>query len=165
MGNSLYDDGIGTQRGSHADGRRRHVSCALLLTAAVLLNGCGGDRGPERAVVSGAVTYNGQTVPDGAIRFVPAAGSAMPTCGAAIVAGKYEVAAKGGVPVGTHTVQIEGYRRFANAAQSGTAESSPPAKFELQEQYLPKKFNANSTLKITIAPGSGAITKNFDLAD
>jgi hypothetical protein len=150
------------------NGMWRCVSRTLLpllpMTAAVLI-GCGGVREPERVVVSGAVTYNGQPLPEGIIHFVPVAGSGMPTTGVAIVAGKYRADAKGGVPVGTHTLQIEAYRRFVAPAQAGAASPPAPGKFELREQYLPEKFNVRSDLQVTIPSGSRAITKDIALSD
>ena len=135
----------------------------LLAFMAALVGGCGGERGPERVVVSGTVTYQGKPIPDGTIRFAPAAGAAVPTIGATIVAGKYRVDAKGGVPVGTFIVQIEAYRSFADAPQPDTASPAPPKKFEIRDQYIPDKFNANSGLKVVVPSGSNQITKDFDL--
>jgi beta-glucanase (GH16 family) len=135
------------------------LGCALV---AVCLGGCRGDRGPERVVVSGKVTYQGKPLPQGMIRFVPAQTSTGPTAGASIVDGNYSVDSHGGVPVGTHTVQIEGYRKMQTAPPPGRpmAPGGDP-----QEQYLPNKFNMNTGLQITIPSGSGAITKNVDLVD
>ena len=66
----------------------RRISWALI---AVVSGGCGGDRGPERVVVSGTVTHNGKPIPEGVIRFVPAPTCPVPTAGTTIVNGKYAV--------------------------------------------------------------------------
>jgi hypothetical protein len=144
------------------------VSGTLLGLAimALLVAGCRGDRGPERIVVSGKVTYNGKPVGEGEIRFMPVATSAVPMAGADIKDGQYQIGLRGGVPVGTHNVQIEGFRIDTSRLQPGQ-----PAPRSARDrgvpfiQYIPKRFNLNSELKITIEPGSRAITKDFDLKD
>jgi hypothetical protein len=133
----------------------------LAITAAIYC-GCGGDRGPERIVVSGTVTYNGKPLGEGEIRFMPVATAAAPVSGAIIKDGRYRVDLRGGVPVGAHKVQILAYRR-------GDSQSDQRAPQLIKEgrghfiQYIPQRYNLNSELKITIEPGSKAITKDFDL--
>ena len=138
------------------------VFVAGTILAMTCFGGCGTDRGPERTVVSGSVAYNGQPVGNGMIRFVPARGSAMPTALAYIVDGKYQADSRGGVPVGSVSVQIEGYRQLSNdaSADAGSLSQAPQL-----VQYIPEKYNARSKLQITIEPGSGRITKDFELTD
>ena len=143
----------------------RRISWALI---AVVSGGCGADRGPERVVVSGTVTHNGKPVSEGVIRFVPAPTCPVPTAGTTIVNGKYTVDSHGGVPVGTHGVQIEAFRKSTKRLRPEEQLQLPP-NFPTDglrhEQYLPAKYNTNTNLEITIPPGSRAITKNFDLTD
>jgi hypothetical protein len=126
--------------------------------AATVFNGCGAGRGPERVVVSGSVTYKGQPIPDGMVRFLPPPNSSMPISGAIIENGKYRAEGTGGVPVGTCKVEIEGYRLAPN-------EASPMARSVPRVQYLPKRYNSDSQLQITIESGSREITKDFTLTD
>jgi hypothetical protein len=144
------------------DRLRASVAISLVsATAAVFFGGCG-DRGPERVVVSGAVTYNGKPIPAGDIRFVPVGTSGAPMTGAEIKDGKYTADGYGGVPVATH--KIEAYR----ADPTGKTGNAPPpimARGAPRHQYLPKRYNIDSELKITVEPGSKQITKDFDLAD
>jgi hypothetical protein len=126
-----------------------------MLTAATLA-GCGRS-GPERVVVSGAVTYEGKPIAEGRINFMPTGQSAVPMSGAVIHNGRYRVDAKGGVPVGTHTVQIEAY--------GGSPAPGRVLKPGARTQYLPGKFNADSQLEITIQSGTGEVTKDFELTD
>jgi hypothetical protein len=141
--------------------RRIYTCIALFLVGALtvgVLTGCGGDRGPERAVVSGTVSYNGKPVPEGMVRFMPGADSQAPIAGATITDGKYHVDMHGGVPVGSPRVSIEAYRW----------DKSQPSRFSdvgARIQYIPKHFNVDTQLTIEIEPGSRAITKNFDLSD
>ena len=134
-----------------------------LALLAILLGGCGGDRGPQRVVVSGTVNYNGKPIPVGAIHFIPTANNPAPTSGAQIIDGKYEANSHGGVPVGTHRIQIEAYTSQSGAKTAGSA--GPPGADGLIKQYLPGKYNDNTTLEITIPPGSREITKDFDLTN
>lgn len=137
----------------------RVLSLALALTATIVA-GCRRDRGPERVVVSGNVTYNGKPIADGAILFAPT--TALPTAAGVIVDGKYEVDGLGGVPVGTHKVQFEAFR---TDLLPGKAPQRPRFGDTVRLQYLPDKFNATSQVEMTIPPGSGPITKDFDLKD
>jgi len=132
---------------------------------ATFLTGCGKDRGPERVVVSGTVTYNGKPIPEGNIRFMPVATSAVPMAGAEIKDGEYKVDGRGGVPVGTHKIEIEAYRTEPSDPKPG--ETPPPmmARGAPRIQYLPKRYHVDSQLQITIEPGSREITKDFDLTD
>jgi hypothetical protein len=130
-----------------------------ILTIA-LLSGCSRDQGPERVVVTGTVTYNGKLVPEALIRFVPTQTSAVPTAGAVIADGQYRVDIRGGVPVGTHRIQIEAFRKIAPGP--GNSEQLDP---RASKQYLPAKYNVNTQLEINIPSGSREITKNFALTD
>jgi hypothetical protein len=135
------------------------------LVAALLCSGCGGDRGPERVVVSGTVNYNGNPIPEGTIQFMPSGASAAPAAMASIAAGKYAADGKGGVAVGEYTLQIEAYRTRGQATLPAGSPPPPPDKFAPRDQYLPAKFNVNSTLKFMVPSGSRQITKDFDLKD
>ena len=133
------------------------LGCAM---APVFLGGCNSNDGPERVVVSGTVTYNGNLIPEGDIRFMPVATSTMPMAGAAIKDGKYKVDGRGGVPVGTYKIEIEAYR-----VEPGVTNPPIMARGAPRIRYLPKRYNVNSELKITIEPGSGNIVKDFSLTD
>ena len=142
------------------------LAAAVTGALATFPAGCGRDRGPERVLVSGAVTFNGQPVSEGTIRFLPAdAKSTTPMAGAMIRDGQYKIDTRGGVPVGTHKIVIEGFRVNPNAA-------NPDAPVAMQAmmrgvpriQYLPKRYNTDSELQMTIESGSDAIVKNFDLS-
>ncbi len=141
----------------------RHLWSLLCwaLTAA-LLSGCG-DKGLERVVVSGTVTYNGKPLSEGEVRFVPLPTCPVPTAGALIVDGRYSTDARGGVPVGTHKIQIEARTRKPGGSNVPGPMGQRPA-FR-GRQYLPAKYNAHTEFEITIEPGSQAITRDFQLTD
>ena len=131
----------------------------------ILWSGCGADRGPERVVVFGTVTHNGKPISEGTIRFLPVATSAVPMAGTDIRDGKYKVDGRGGVPVGTHTIDIEAFRVDTGALKPGAGVPSAMARGVRRVQYLPKRYNEDSQLQITIEPGSKQINKDFDLTD
>lgn len=141
---------------------KKTVVVVSVLVCCVSL-GCGGSLPdePERVTVSGAVTYDGQPVADGEVRFVPTKGTEAPSSSAMISGGAYKAEFKGGVPVGIHRVEIRGYRPKAG----GAAEETPgvAAGETLKEQYLPAKYNAKSELELTVESGSAPITKDFAL--
>ncbi len=145
----------------------RRISSFLLgcvLAVALLSGGCGRNRGPERVVVSGTVTFKGEPVANGTIRFVPDPSSGMPTAGTVIKDGKYNAERFGGVPVGTHKVQIEAMRAVKLGPPAKPGEPVP-LRSEGFIKYIPKKYNDNTQLEITIEPDSEEIVKNFDLTD
>jgi hypothetical protein len=140
------------------------VRTRLLLMPA-LLGGCGGNQGPERVIVSGTVTFGGKPIPNGKIWFLPDRTSNAPTAVALIADGNFVADSHGGVPVGTHKVQIEAYQTASGRNKPGDAIPPTVGVQGVGPQYLPAKYNSNSQLTMTIQPGSRAITKNFDLTD
>jgi hypothetical protein len=142
--------------------RNMLAGCAM---TAVVVAGCSKDDGPERVVVSGTVTYKGKPIPDGTIRFVPGSASAASATGASIVNGKYTVSGRGGVPVGTYSVQVEAYCNYSETSPPSDAVFQPPKKFELRRQYIPEKFNSASKLQFAVPSGSQPLTGDFNLTD
>lgn len=134
----------------------------LILVIPALLFGCG-DRGPKRVVVSGTATYKGKPIPEGMIRFVPMNASETSVSGASIVDGKYKVDGRGGIPVGTHKIEIEAHHPQQSRRAEGGARSR--ASSFAGNQYIPEKYNVRTQLQIAVDPDSGEIIKNFDLND
>ena len=128
-----------------------------LLLAAVaclaVLAGCGD--GIERVKMSGKVTFEGQPVVDGKIRFMPKQGTEMPLTIEPVKDGQYDTSTSGGVPVGSYRVEIRAYHPDDPIPQGPGA---PP-----RRQLLPKKYNTFSELEITLEPGQKTITKDFEL--
>lgn len=84
---------------------------ALTTTALMLAAGCGGG-GPAQYHVSGEVTFHGEPVPAGVIRFLPdtAQGNQGPAGYAPIEGGRYTTGRAGrGTVGGPHAVVISGY--------------------------------------------------------
>lgn len=119
-----------------------------------LISGCGGD-GLDRAIVAGAVSYRGQPVQDGQIRFIPQEGTPGPVTIAPITSGQYRCDRLGGVPVGMHRVEI---LAFDPNSTSPGGPGQPPRK-----QLLPAKFHQNSQLIANVEAIGGEAMHDFML--
>lgn len=111
---------------------------------ALTVAGCAKQGEWERVELQGEVTYAGQPVQKGQIRFIPADGSRGPITIDPIEGGTYSTQNTGGVPIGTLRVEIAGYdpEEYATAP---TGPGSRPVR-----QLLPEKYNSQSELKITV---------------
>ena len=131
--------------------RNLFLLAAMPLVATLI--GCGD--GIERVPLSGKVSYLGQPVADGQIRFIPAPGTKMPLTVEKIKDGRYETKINGGVPVGTYQVAIRAYH-------PDDPEPTGPGQ-PARRQLLPAKYSSRSELTITLESGEGAKTKDFEL--
>ena len=138
----------------------RTASSLLLLgglTVAAAM-GCGKPAGLDKVVVSGQVTLDGEPISNGEIRFIPTAGTVGPISGGPIKDGVYTAKGKGGVPLGTHQVEIRAYRASAKSqGQAGAGSGEGGA----AEQYLDKRYNDQTTLTATI--GADTEAQDFQL--
>jgi hypothetical protein len=134
---------------------------AVLLFALVAFGaaGCGGAGGPERASVTGKVTFDGEPVDNGTIELVPVEGTAHISAGAAIVNGQYAVAQDRGPMLGKHKVVIRAMRKTGKMVPVGGPAGD--AMVEESEAYIPAKYNTNTELAIDIK--SGENQHDFDL--
>ena len=142
----------------------------LLLFAALAVVGCR-QQGIERAIVYGTISFAGKPMPTGTIHFVPIEGTKTPSAAAQIVDGKYRVDSRGGVPVGTHKIEIEAFRPLAPDSPiaieaARIAKEHPNLDFPpSREQYVPARYNAATELKISIPPDSGTVEHNLQLTE
>ncbi|WP_417377015.1 hypothetical protein [Gimesia maris] len=130
--------------------------CALTLT------GCFGGSAEhiERAAVSGSVTYDGKPLPEGSIQFVPDVDAAgKPVRGklaqALIKDGSYSLSVEEGPAVGNNKVLINAIRN------TGKFEESDGQKTEIMQQYIPARYNTQTTLKYEVKAGEN--TADFTL--
>jgi hypothetical protein len=131
------------------------------------LTGCGQNDKFERVAVAGRVTYNGTPVESGRIRFLPAENTLTPPTAAYITDGIYRVEHRGGVPVGSFRVAIEGYSGGTVAASDSsggrhTLDDDPRA-FGKVQQFIPAKFNKETELTMQVDSGQREITKDWEL--
>jgi hypothetical protein len=136
--------------------RRRRVEWIGWATRAVitcgLLTGCGSDS--PRVAVDGQVTFEGQPLASGQIAFIPLGAESAPTAGATISEGRYQIPAEQGPFPGEHRVEIRAYRSTGKKVWDGMGDENAPATqkryVEELEQYLPRIYNDESTLRVTI---------------
>ena len=136
----------------------RFVSILTVL----LVAGCGSGSKRDRIEVNGAVSYAGQPIEKGEIVFEPVA-SGIPMAIGEIREGKYRLDAKDGPGVGSYIVRIEGYRK----KHDPTVTKHPYLGEDQEvgvvtEQFLPTKYNVESTLKVEISK-DGEHVYSFDL--
>ena len=121
------------------------VSLALVAGVLSFVAGCGsGVRPIDGSVpVSGTVTFNGQPLEQGMVRFAPeSGGKAQPATGQ-IKNGNFTMlttASSPGVVVGKYKVSIISNKPFAPPALKPGTPPDPKAKFE-PESLIPKKYN------------------------
>ena len=87
---------------------------------------------------------------------MPTAGTMAPMSGGHIVDGRYKIAAKGGVPLGTHRIEITGYRE----PPSTGGEADAPT---IRKQYVPDKYNKQSELQLTVDAGQSEMKYDLQL--
>jgi hypothetical protein len=130
-----------------------------LIGVAMIFSACG-QSGPEKARVSGKVTYNGKPVPKGTITFVPVAQGGRNAVGTLETDGSYRLQTEqpgDGAILGEYKVTI-----YAHDEQ---VLDYIPAKPVAPKILAPTKYeNPNTTdLKATVQRGSN--TKDFELKD
>jgi hypothetical protein len=137
--------------------RVRGIGTWFVISLSVTSLGCTGGDGIDRVLVSGNVMFDGQPVEKGQIRFVPIDGAPNPVTIDPIDNGAYTTENTGGVPVGTHRVEILGYdgEEYRNAPTGPGAR--PP------RQLLPKKYNKESELTVTLESGKDNDALDFAL--
>ena len=111
---------------------------------AITLEGCG--KKNEQFEIHGQVTYEGESIAEGKILFLPNDES-QPQAIAKIVDGEYKTASPGGVFVGEYKVQVFGYRGTGKVQDLGKLYGTQ----EQQQQYLPAKFNHETELTVEIS--------------
>ncbi|MEX2310344.1 MAG: hypothetical protein WD738_22440 [Pirellulales bacterium] len=146
-------------RTSHDNATQPPLIRVALLLALLPALGCGYRSGLERVHVSGKASYGNQPIEVGQIRFVPIESTRGPITVELIRDGEYETATSGGVPVGTHRVEL----RMYDPEEYRTTPRVPGA--PAIKQLLPPQFNQDSELTITIDSGSGSIERDFALEE
>lgn len=120
----------------------------------IILAGCGAAY-PGRVEVSGSVSYDGEPIEDGLIRFIPEGATRGSIAQGKIIDGQYHIDHLGGVAVGTNRVEI---RAYDPKVPEPMGPGIPP-----REQLLPERFNKESELITTVENSRSVIELNFDL--
>lgn len=101
---------------------RPGIAC-LVVCLLSLIAGCADD---GKFAVSGSVTYKGQPVPSGEIRFTPDKGNKGPMVLARIKDGKYVTAADKGIVGGAYQLRVSGYGAAGNAKDPSAPDFGRP---------------------------------------
>jgi hypothetical protein len=136
------------------DWSRGRALLGLACAAALLVSGCG----DGRVRVRGTVVFEGKPLEEGFVSLEPVDGVG-PTTGGAITGGKYDLTGEARATVGEKLVRIIGSRKTGRKIPAG---NPPGAMADEWVQCIPKQYNDESTLKVTITPGRDN-THNFDL--
>ena len=123
---------------------------------AVLLGGCGQQSGLQKVPLTGGVTFDGDPIPNGEVLFYPIEGTQGSVSGGPIKDGRYFAQGRGGVPLGVHRVEIRAFRAPTKAYTGAVAVEGGPA-----EQYLPPKFNIDSSLRAEVESSTSTIDFNL----
>lgn len=134
----------------------QRLMCVLWL--ALAWSGCGGQKEPERVVVSGRVTLKGEPIQKGMIQFRPTGATSAPPAGSEIINGAYEITGRGGVVVGEYRIEI---MAFKTRRVGPTADD--PQEYDVEDQFLPEKYHRKSTLTMTVPSGEKQITHDIEL--
>lgn len=129
---------------------------ATLTLIVVIAVGCVDSGGLEKVPITGTVTLDGQPIPNGEILFYPLQGTRGSVSGGSIKDGKYVADGRGGVPLGSHKVEIRAFRAPKKSLTGVAAVEGGPA-----EQYLPRKYNVQSELEAEV--DSSTSTLDFHL--
>src|SRR5262245_38093330 len=133
---------------------RRRALLGPACAAVLLVAGCG----DGRVRVHGTVLFEGKPLEEGFVSFEPADGVG-PTTGGAITGGKYDLTGEARATAGEKIVRIIGSRKTGRKVPAG---NPPGAMVDEWVQCIPKQYNDQSTLRVTIPPGR-ANNHNFDL--
>ena len=134
------------------------IQRAMLFTVCIFLfSGCT-QQDPNKASVSGMVTFNGEPIADGSISFIPTDGNGGPSAGGSILAGKYSIAQSKGPMIGMNRVEIVAVRETGKMVSYGAGPEMPE-----RISYIPAKYNEVSELTEDLKQGHNEI--HFELSD
>ncbi len=128
---------------------QRFFAPQIGLLCAIALSGCGNSG--NHATIHGNVTLDGQPLAAGAIRFIPAPGTAGVLTGADIKDGQYEIAIAKGPAIGRNRVEIQAMRGTGKMIHDKMLPSDQMA--EVFESAVAPRFNTASTLEVSVEPG------------
>jgi len=115
------------------------------------------------AGVAGRVTFNGQPVEEGEIRFVGSgsgASSSGQVTGAAILNGQYELPPDKGAAPGSYRVEIRAEKKTGKKLPA-IPPAPPGTMYEETVSFIPAKYNDQSNLTLDLKAGRN--TKDFEL--
>jgi hypothetical protein len=140
-------------------GREVEVSIPFFAIVSLICLGCGSGSATPARVVQGKVTCGGVPVEGGMVRFVPIEGTRAPMSFGMIDQGSYRAETHGGVPLGTHRVEVDAWKATGRKVTTrGRFESSSTD--EHQPLGPPAYSGENSPLRLHLTAESSA---RFDI--
>lgn len=130
----------------------------LAAPALLLAAGCGGEQGPPRQPVSGAIKLDGKPLPSGSITFAPIEGGAAAT--GEVSDGQFQIGSSSGPPPGHYQVEILAVRPTGKRIPHPDL---PSETIEEVRNIIPVRYNANTELKVEVKP-TEANAFTFDLS-
>ncbi len=121
---------------------------ALIICISLFAVGCGGDKGARQYAISGIVKFDGEPIKEGRITFRKADGPAGQSFSGPITDGAYDLKAEPGAMV----VEIIASRLIPGKFDKSNGTPEP-----VGEMYIPKKYNAATTLKANVEAKSNTI--------
>lgn len=132
--------------------------CFVPVLGVALLAGCGGSAS-ETTPVSGAVQYDGVPLKSGNIKLYPTGSTKSNRVGGQIVDGRYHLKGKQAAKAGSYRAEILSYRN-----RDGSDRPIDPHDAEVDViQFIPAKYNKQSTLTLEIESTAEPIKKDFVL--
>ncbi|RUL88599.1 hypothetical protein [Tautonia sociabilis] len=130
--------------------KRPHILLATLAIAAPLL-GCGGGDELDRQPISGSVTLDGQPLESGLITFDPASNQSITSVATEITQGEFSFNRTNGPVPGEYRVVINS--AGSTGVEPGAGEAPGDTFIPPAEELVPKKYNAETTLRATVEAG------------
>jgi hypothetical protein len=130
------------------------VFCFMVCMALIGFSlGCSADA--KHGTVSGTVTFDGQPLKSGTIRFDSEDGRAAAADGS-IVDGKFSVKVlPGDKRVSITSPKVVGKKKMYDLPDSPV--------YDVTEELIPKRYNANTELKLSVKAGKQDAEPSFDL--
>jgi len=113
--------------------------------------GCTG--APEPAGVAGLVTFQGQPVEDGSIRFFPRDGTPGGGIGAVIQNGQYRVPIEERLASGKYYVAVTATRATGKQVPRFDVKPGEPTTMPEVVQYIPTKYSGDYSLTVELPAG------------
>lgn len=130
-----------------------------LVLAILCLPSC--QRGPVIVGASGQVTLDGKPLPEGMVVFEPLDAKQGQIREAVVTNGAFTLPETQGVPAGMEfRVLIKGFRKTGRKYPA----ADPALAYDEVEQYLPGKYNAESSLRATFSPENDKNQFRFELS-
>jgi hypothetical protein len=133
------------------------VMTGLLL--ALILGGCGQSQAP--CMAEGKVQFDGELVENGSLRFDLLGNEATVSGKGMISEGQYQIPLDQGMVAGEYLVSIYATRNTGRTVPARERMEGAPATVPEIVQYIPERYNTNSSLRVTLVEGENS--KDFDL--